>query len=125
MRRSVRALVGIAVVGLGALGGTAPASAAQSSTPPTDCQAAFSPYDYTPSALRSCGITTYPATVSKTADGGELYSYSSAVGLFAETIVPPAGFDPAVAPSAQLAEYGYPPRPQDPLADAQWLTLIA
>jgi hypothetical protein len=55
-------------------------------------------------------VVTYP-------DGGKAYVYKNGLAQ----AVPPAGFDPIRASSAQLARYGFPPRPRDPERLAAWV----
>ncbi len=51
--------------------------------------------------------------------GGKLYVYD-VKGRTLEYPVPPKGFHPLAASAEQLAEYGFPPRPTDPAALAEW-----
>jgi hypothetical protein len=96
------------------------AHAGPSNTPPADCSSSFDPYAYTQSAVASCGYATFPlASVTPMAGGGSQYSYDIN-GADAYVYVPPAGFSPTTATDAQLAEYGFPPRPTDPTALQQW-----
>jgi Peptidase A4 family len=55
--------------------------------------------------------------------GGTVYSYDVS-GLTVRSPVPPAGFDPAAASAAKLAEYGFPPRPAGGRALRTWLAVV-
>ncbi len=44
--------------------------------------------------------------------------------IAAPSLAPPAGFDPTMASASQLACYGFPSRPTDPSALADWLTVM-
>jgi hypothetical protein len=101
------------------------ADAAPLSTPPANCQGSFNPYSYTRAALSACSIPTYPASLSSLPGGGVLYSYTGPNGLYSETIMPPAGFDPTTATAAQLAEYAYPPRPASAQAMPLWDEMVS
>lgn len=92
-----------------------PAPAAVSSlatTAPANCNFGANSFAYAPSALQSCGYDAWPLT-STTAlpGGGEAYAYDEGSGDVVTTIVPPSSFQPLTATAAQLAEYGFPPRP--------------
>lgn len=101
------------------------ASAAPISTPPSDCSSSFDPYAYTPSALSSCGIKTFPRTsVTQLSDGGSSYNYQEPGGIVAQGLVPPYGFDPTTATNAQLRANGFPPRPAATAALAKWERLV-
>lgn len=56
----------------------------------------------------------------KSADGGYIYEYDIA-GVVNRIPVPPTSFSPATASAAQLAEYGFPPRPENPAARVTWI----
>lgn len=103
-------------------------SSGPSSTPPASCHGSYNPYDYTAEALEACGIPVYLATVTKIPDGGQRYRYYKPDGaLYAETTMPPEGFDPRSASDEELAEYGYPPRPAVPLPPQQeeWERMVS
>lgn len=77
--------------------------------------------------LTSCGADTSPLdSITSLTGGGESYNYSIAdAGLDAglvSILIPPAGFNPLAASSAQLAEYEFPPRPTDPEDLAAWVS---
>jgi len=121
-------MVGRAVPRAAALGGiiwvvvlgvsATPAFAMSAATAP--CNSSFNPYDYTQAAVRACGLPTFSlSSVTPLADGGSSYHYDI-YGSQASVLVPPAGFNPLTATSAQLNEYGFPPRPTDPSALQQW-----
>jgi hypothetical protein len=112
-------------VSLLASAGTMAAAAAPLATPPANCQGSFNPYSYTRAALSACSIPTYPESTSSLSGGGALYSYTGPNGLYSQTIMPPAGFDPTTATAAQLAEYAYPPRPADPQGMALWDEIVS
>jgi hypothetical protein len=101
------------------------AHAAAGAAASTDCPVSANPYAYSADQLESCGYTVYQATVSPLPGGGEQYSYSGQNGIFASTAMPPSGFDPTTASAAQLAEYGYPPRPAPPQSDATWTEMVS
>jgi hypothetical protein len=79
--------------------------------------------------LAACGFTSYPlASVTPLAGGGAEYTYGTPGSQFSTSeIVPPAGFDPATATTAQQTEYGVPPEPSvsDPAGQAQWLHMVS
>lgn len=87
---------------------------------PYHCDSSFDSYRYTRSALAACGYATYPQkSVTALPGGGLSHNYivhSAAVHVF----IPPAGFEPATATTAQLNEYGFPPRPADAAGLRQW-----
>lgn len=71
------------------------------------------------------GETAVRATAAgKTADGGFVYDFTIA-GKLNEVRVPPASFKPLTASDAQLAEYGFEPRPTDSAALAHWTAIFA
>jgi hypothetical protein len=127
MKPTATALISAAVLGLNvAAVNVAWADTTPSSSPPSECHGSFSAYEYTRAALEECGIATYPATVTTLRGGGHLYSYYAPDGsLFAKTALPPTGFDPMGADAAQLAEYGYPPRPAGAAEMAGWERLVS
>jgi hypothetical protein len=129
MRRIIKTLIATIALVLSMGGASAVAdSNAPSSTPPANCQSSFNPYDYTAEALEACGIPAYRATVTTLPSGGQRYSYYQPDGiLYAETTMPPEGFDPRTASDRELAEYGYPPRPIAPLAPQQeeWERMVS
>lgn len=88
-------------------------------TAPPICSTSFDPAMVSQATLTECGITLVPrgpATVLPS--GATRYSYD-VDGQTAIYTQPPAGFDPATATSAQLADYGYPPRTStDALVDS-------
>jgi hypothetical protein len=61
-------------------------------------------------AAQGGGAPLMPASAEYLPGGGYAYSYDID-GVSNEYIVPPAGFSPATASSARLAEYGFPARP--------------
>lgn len=65
------------------------------------------------------GTPLYPSSSEKTPDGGYRYNYNID-GQVSEFPVPPTSFRPDNASNAQLLEYGFPSRPTDALALAQW-----
>jgi hypothetical protein len=80
----------------------------------------FDPYAYSQAAVRACGYKVFPrAAVKALAGGGSGYDYD-VNGATVEFLVPPKGFQPATATSAQLSEYGLPARPAAPHALARW-----
>lgn len=118
-RRILVSLVSV-VAGLTAFASSDAIAAAPSPTPPRNCNASFDAYNYTQSALASCGIKTYPlSSVTPLPGGGNAYNYDEN-GTMVTDLVPPPGFNPAMASDAQLDEYGFPPRPTDPHALATW-----
>lgn len=62
-------------------------------------------------------ILAYAA--GKTGDGGFIYDFKIA-GRSNEARVPHANFRPTTASAEQLAEYGFPPRPQSADGQAKW-----
>lgn len=77
-------------------------------------------YDYSASVAQACGYTVYPLDhVGTRADGGRDYVYIVG-GHSLVRPVPPPGFDPGNATDAQLASYGFPPRPADTAEAATW-----
>lgn len=74
---------------------------------------------------RSSVTPLQPISVKPLPDGGRAYVYSID-GTTATFPVPPAGFDPLHASDAQLAEYGFQPRPpSDSVAYASWAETMA
>lgn len=64
-------------------------------------------------------------SVSPLSDGGSLYSYTSQFSAGSvQYPVPPQGFSPLTGSAAQLAEYGFPPRPSSGTALSEWLTAM-
>jgi hypothetical protein len=81
------------------------------STPPV-CDTSFNSYNYTPAALATCGIRTFPlSSVTTTADGIRIFSYDEGNGVVARYPGPPADLNLASATSNQLTELdlGTPP----------------
>lgn len=69
------------------------------------------------------GAAVPGAEVERLPDGGRSYTYK--VGTIeVEQAVPPRGFDPLAASDAELAEYQYPERPDQPEALAAWEHLV-
>lgn len=90
----------------------ASASAATLNSTPPDCSSSFNWYAYTPAALATCGIKTFPLTsTTAVAGGGTDYSYDLPGGGVQHEYVLPGGFDPTTASDTTLAKYGLPPRP--------------
>jgi hypothetical protein len=75
---------------------------------------------------RSSVTPLQPISVNLLPDGGRAYVYSMPDGSTATFPVPPARFDPLHAFDAQLAEYGFQPRPAtDSVAYASWADSMA
>ena len=68
---------------------------------------------------------TVTATISSTTDGGSAYTYVGADGMKLVVSVPPVGFDPMLASSNALAEYGFPQRPNDATALVDWTRVMS
>ena len=77
-----------------------------------------------PSGAGVSGRTSYgivSSTNSKIlADGGSSTTYTFANGVTMTSFVPPAGFSPLTASASQLAEYGFPPRPEHSSGLSNW-----
>jgi hypothetical protein len=65
------------------------------------------------------GPVTPGANVRELGDGGRIYSYRLGEQIV-EYPVPPKSFDPRTASAQALERYGFPRRPTDPAARAQW-----
>jgi hypothetical protein len=77
-------------------------------------------------ASRSAVTPLQPISVTPLPGGGRAYAFSMPDGSTATFPVPPAGFDPLHASDAQLAEYGFQPRPAaDSVAYASWAESMA
>ena len=61
-----------------------------------------------------------PISVTALPDGGASYNYAMSDGTTCSVLVPPKNFKPLKATDAQLVEYGFDPRPTDPILLAQW-----
>ncbi len=92
--------------------GTGTGTGAKSSA---DLTAATSPSSATPLS---------PSSVSIAADGSTQYSYHTATGAQFTYVLPPLGFDPLTATSAQLAAYNFPPRPTSASELQLWTTMM-
>lgn len=99
------ACAGVALVAAHSAG-AAPIAAA-----PASCASMHSPYDYTRAAASTCFVTDPLVRVTPLPGGGQQYTYRQANGNLVSEPLPPAGFDPATASDAQLAEYALPPKP--------------
>jgi hypothetical protein len=87
-------------------------------------------------ALSGCAAGTKVRRVNLASQGGSTatakVATSTDCGFVTQTYAkPPAGFDPTTATSAQLKEYGFPPRPPGDPSDPQvqgalkaWLTAM-
>lgn len=95
------------------------ASASPASSLP-NCHSSFNPYAYSRAAVAACGFPTFPLTATQALPGGGS-SYDYMVnGHLVKFKVPPPGFHPSTASSANLKEYGLPPRPAAARPLAQW-----
>jgi hypothetical protein len=110
-------------VPLAAVGGAAQAvsrAAHEPNTEPLKCGSSFNPYAYPRAAVSACGYQTFSRVATHALPGGGS-SYDYLVhGLRVSFYVPPKGFNPSTATSAQLNEYGFPPRPAALTAAAKW-----
>jgi hypothetical protein len=80
----------------------------------------FNSYAYSRAAVSGCGYRTFPRKAIKPLPGGgHAYVYVEN-GHTVKFLVPPAGFQPATATAAQLAEYGLPARPKNQADLAHW-----
>lgn len=79
----------------------------------------------TSGSASSCSSS--PASINAINGGGEAYTYASSTGDGGSVTfpVPPTGFSPVDASDADLALYGFPPRPTDPDALATWTKVMA
>jgi len=97
-------------------------SAAHLAAGPANCNSSFDPYHYSQAAISACGYKTFPRLAARNlAGGGSVYEYNMN-GKIVKTYSPPKGFRPYSASNARLAEYGFPPRPANPVALAVWRT---
>lgn len=60
-----------------------------------------------------------PETSKPIEGGGHVETYRTREGTISLT-VPPAGFNPGTASEAELAKYGFPPRPSNPAEAKEW-----
>jgi peptidase A4-like protein len=98
----------------------ASASTAHVAAGPADCNSSFDPYQYSQTAVDACGYTTFSRLSTAALTGGGSTVQYNVHGATVRTFVPPAGFRPETASDAQLAEYGFPPRPADSTSLAAW-----
>jgi hypothetical protein len=78
------------------------------STSGFDCSDSFDSYQASDAQLRACGVRTFPQTsTNKLPDGGTAYHYD-VDGYDVSDNVPPVGFDPFQADSAELALVWHP-----------------
>ena len=104
IRRAGYLFVGSALLLVPAISGTSQASAAA-----VACGASVDPYTQSASALRECGIPTFPLLSEvHSQDGSTTYTYNVEGDVTTYTI-PPANFDFSTATPAQIAEYNVPP----------------
>lgn len=72
----------------------------------------------------ACGKDVAPLTAERPLPGGGTAYIYDVGGMPVRSQVPPAGFTPAAASPAKLAEYGFPPRPAGGRALRTWLTAV-
>lgn len=111
--------VTIAAVSLAGFAAPAASLAAPIATPPANCAAMSSPYDYTQQAASKCYTTDPSVGVSVLPDGGRSYNYLQNGQVVSEP-VPPAGFDILTASAAELERYGLPARPASEPDLSEW-----
>jgi hypothetical protein len=85
-----------------------------------NCRASFNPYRYSQAQVSACGYKTFPRDTKRAMAGGGSVSTYKMNKMLVKTYTPPAGFRPATASNARLAEYGFPTRPANRKALAVW-----
>ena len=113
------------VVGFGSVvAASGPVSAGTAGTAGPSCSSSFNPYAVSMAVLQRCGLKVFPRQSSaKLADGGMQYVYV-VDGVRYVYDVPPASLNLAQASDHQLASYGLPARPQDPVGIAAWSQMM-
>lgn len=77
-----------------------------------------------PSAPSAEGVVDVQPAVTHLSGGTVKTTYQLPDGQALTSTTPPVGFDPLVASDAALQEYGFPERPTDPSALADWTTAM-
>jgi hypothetical protein len=123
-RRNLCRLACLAAAFLSASLATTGTAGAFAAAPPVYQNALADPYAYTPAELAADGISTYPLSGTRPLpDGGTSYDYDLPDGSVFSIRVPPPGFDPLQATTAELAAYSIPSPPQgNPNAYAAWVS---
>lgn len=119
-RRKSLTVIGLALTVATAPAVSASASATHVAAGPADCAASFDPYQYSQAADNACGYATFSRLAPADLAGGGATVQYNVHNTIVRTFVPPAGFRPETASDAQLAEYGFPPRPTDSASLAAW-----
>ena len=113
-------VVGCVVVALSLLVAATTTHSAAATVRAPNCRSSFDPYSYSQPTVSACGYKTFARTAVKPLPGGGFGYYYDMNGATVEFLVPPAGFRPSTATSAQLQEYGIPARPANPGDLARW-----
>lgn len=101
------------------------ASAHAQSTSGAPCGTSFNPFDYSAAADAACGLSVFPREKTiRLRDGGMSYYYD-VDGTQTVYNVPPKGFNFSTASSAELKQYGIPPKPMNPKALANWKHMLS